>query len=87
MIRNENFLLREVAGSQVLVPVGAAVGEFAGIVTLNGSGVHLWNALATEQTLESLADVLMKQYEVSLQQAAADAEKFVAKLQEVGAVK
>ena len=87
MIRNENFLLREVAGSQVLVPVGAAVGEFAGIVTLNGSGVHLWNALSTEQTLESLAKVLMQQYEVSLTQATEDAEKFIEKLHEVGAVK
>ncbi len=87
MIRSEDFLLREVAGSQVLVPVGAAVGEFAGIVTLNGSGVHLWNALATEQTTQSLAAVLMQHYAVSLEQAMADAEKFTQKLQEVGAVK
>ena len=28
MIRNDNFLLREVAGSQVLVPVGDAVETF-----------------------------------------------------------
>lgn len=87
MIRSEDFLLREVAGSQVLVPVGAAVGEFAGIVTLNGSGVHLWNALETEQTIQSLAAVLMQHYEVSLEQATADAEKFTQKLMEVGAVK
>ena len=87
MIRSEDFLLREVAGSQVLVPVGAAVGEFAGIVTLNGSGVHLWNALETEQTIQSLAAVLMQHYAVSLEQATADAEKFTQKLQEVGAVK
>ena len=87
MIRSEDFLLREVAGSQVLVPVGAAVGEFAGIVTLNGPGAYLWDALHTEQTIESLAAVLMQRYEVSLEQATADAEKFVRKLQEVGAVK
>lgn len=87
MIKNENFLLREVAGSQVLVPVGAAVGEFAGIVTLNEPGVLLWNALQTEQTAETLAEVLMERYAVSQEQAKADAEKFVKKLQEVGAVK
>ena len=87
MIRNEDFLLREVAGSQVLVPLGAAVGEFAGIVTLNGAGVHLWNALATEQTVETLAAVLVQRYAISLEQAAADTEKFIRKLQEVGAVK
>ena len=87
MIRNEDFLLREVAGSQVLVPVGKAVGGFAGIITLNDSGIQLWNALAIEQTTEQLAELLMEKYAVSLEQATLDAEKFVKNLQSVGAVK
>ena len=87
MIRNENFLLQEVAGSQVLVPVGEAVGEFAGMLTLNSSGVYLWNALETEQTLASLVEVLLTHYEVTCEQASVDAEKFIAKLRSVGAVK
>ena len=87
MIRSENFLLQEVAGSQVIVPVGDATREFAGIVTLNAAGVHLWNALQTEQTKESLAKVLTDRYEVSNAQAMADVEKFLQKLKNVGAVK
>jgi len=86
MIKNENFLLQEVAGTQVLVPVGEAVGAFAGMLTLNASGVHLWNALETEQTEASLVSVLLARYDVSQQQATADVEKFVAKLRSVGAV-
>lgn len=87
MIRSEDFLLREVAGSQVLVPVGAATREFAGIVTLNAVGVHLWNALQSEQTMESLAKVLTDRYDVSDAQAMADVEKFLQNLKNVGAVK
>ena len=87
MIRSEDFLLRDVAGSQVLVPVGAAVDAFAGIVTLNGSGVLLWNALETEQTEATLAEKLMEKYDVSQTQAMADVEKFLSRLQEIGAVK
>lgn len=87
MIRNDDFLLREVAGAQVLVPVGEAVDAFAGIVTVNRSGVHLWNALKTEQTMSSLVDVLLERYDVSPEQAAADAEKFIETLRKVGAVK
>lgn len=87
MIRSEDFLLREVAGSQVLVPVGAATREFAGIVTLNAVGVHLWNALQSEQTVESLAKVLTDRYDVSNAQATADVEKFLQNLKNVGAVK
>lgn len=86
MIRNENFLLQEVGGSQVLVPVGEAVGAFSGIVTLNGSGVYLWNILKTEQTENSLANALLDRYDVSREQAAADIEKFIVKLSSVGAV-
>ena len=87
MIRSENFLLQEVAGSQILVPVGAATRDFAGIVTLNAAGVYLWNALASEQTKESLSKVLTDRYEVSDAQAMADVEKFLQKLTDVGAVK
>ncbi len=87
MIRSEDFLLREVAGSQVLVPVGAATRSFAGIVTLNSVGVQLWNALETEQTKESLTQVLTARYDVSEEQAMADVEKFLQNLQNVGAVK
>lgn len=86
MIRNENFLLREVAGSQVLVPVGEAVGTFAGMLTLSSSGVRLWNALETEQTIDTLVAVLLARYEVTEAQAAEDVEKFIAKLRSVGAV-
>lgn len=87
MIRNDNFLLREVAGSQILVPVGAAVETFSGIVTLNASGVHLWNTMETEQTEDSLVNALQQRYDVSGEQASADVEKFVAKLRSVGAIK
>ncbi len=87
MIRSEDFLLREVAGSQVLVPVGAATREFAGIVTLNAVGVQMWNALETEQTVESLVKVLTARYDVSEAQAMADVEKFLQNLKTVGAVK
>lgn len=86
MIRNENFLLHTVAGSQVLVPVGEAVGNFAGIVTLNGSGVHLWNVLATEQTEKMLVSALLERYDVSETQAKADVVKFIEKLRSVGAI-
>ena len=87
MIRSEDFLLQEVAGSQVLVPVGAATRDFAGIVTLNAAGVKLWHALQTEQSEESLAKVLTDHYAVSDAQAMADIEKFLQKLKNVGAVK
>ena len=86
MKRNPNFLLREVAGKQVVVPVGEAAVKFAGMITLNGVGAYLWQKMETEQTLDALAEALTQQYAVSLEMAKADVEAFVKSLAQTGAI-
>ena len=39
------FILREIAGSSIIVPVGERVKEFNGVINLNDTGVFLWNIL------------------------------------------
>ena len=65
MIRNPNYLLRDVAGSTVLVPVGEASQEFPGMITVNGTSAYLWEQLATQQTKEDLVSSLLSRYDVS----------------------
>lgn len=86
MKRSANFLLREVADTQVLVPVGAAAGEFYGMVTLNGTGAFIWELLDREQTLQSLTEALMAEYAVDRELAQRDVEAFVGKLRSTGAI-
>ena len=86
MKQSPDFLLRDVADSLVLVPVGAATERFPGMITLNESGKLLWEALATEQTPETLTALLLEQYEVASAQASADVDAFLKKLCAVGAV-
>lgn len=86
MRRNPDFLLREVADTTVVVPVGEATREFSGMVTLNASGAYLWELLACEQTVESLTAALLEQYEVTEEIARADVEKFVKRLLPTGAI-
>ena len=38
---NENFLLREVAGNAVVVPVGDAADRFSGMIKLNESTIKV----------------------------------------------
>ena len=42
---SENYILKTVAGMPVVVPVGDAVNNIHGMITLNESGVLLWNTL------------------------------------------
>lgn len=86
MIRNDAFFLRNVAGSWVVVPVGAAAEKFPGMLTLNESGSFLWELLETEQTIQSLVAALTQRYEVTADRAEADVEKFLKPLLELGAV-
>ncbi len=86
MKRCSDFLLRDVAGSMVIVPVGAAVSAFPGMVTLNATGAYIWELLETEQTVESLAEALVARYEVDEATAVADVQAFVAKLKPIGAI-
>ena len=86
MKRIPNFLLRDVAGALVIVPVGEAVTAFPGMMTLNATGAYLWELLETEQTVESLAEALVARYEVDMETAKADVEAFVEKIKPTGAI-
>lgn len=86
MKRNENFLLRDVAGTLVIVPVGAAVTAFPGMITLNDTAAYLWELLKDEQTVESLVASLMDRYEVDAQKATEDVKAFVKQLKPTGAI-
>lgn len=86
MKRNENFLLREVAGTLVVVPVGTAVSAFPGMITLNTVGAYIWELLETEQTVDSIVQAIMDRYDVEEVQAQTDVEKFLNKLRPTGAL-
>ena len=86
MKRCADFLLRDVAGSIVIVPVGAAVTAFPGMVTLNATGAFIWELLETEQTEVSLAEALVARYEVDEATALADVQAFVKKRKPIGAI-
>lgn len=86
MKRNSNFLLRQVAGSQVLVPVGAATKRFPGMIRVNNTGCYLWQLLEKDQTRETLTDALVARYEVTREQASQDVDAFIERLIPTGAV-
>lgn len=86
MKRNSEFLLREVAGKQVVVPLGKAAASFPGMLTLNSSGVFLWEALAQEQTQQSLVAAVCEKYDADPETAQKDICAFLDKLRAVGAL-
>ena len=78
------FLLREVAGSYVVVATGVLAKEFNGIIKLNETGCFLWKRLMENTTVEALVKALTEEYDVSAEDAAKDVEGFVAMLLDAG---
>ncbi len=78
----ENFHLRKIAGTWAVLPTGDATLDFNGILTLNESGYMLWNLLEKGCTREDMAKALTEEYEVSLDEALADCDAFIEKLQQ-----
>ena len=82
----ENFVLRQVADTWVVLPLGSATLDFNGMLTLNESGVLLWKLLEQGSDRDALVDRLLAEYEVSRQEAATDVEDFLGKLIQAGCV-
>ncbi len=74
---NKNYVLREVAGTWVVLSIGEATAHLSGMITLNETGVFLWRKLEEGATCEQLAEALTEEYSVSKEEALADVQSFV----------
>lgn len=73
----KKFVLREIAGEYVLVPVGEAARALNGIVTVNELGAFLWNLLQEEQTEQTLLNAVLDAYAVEEERARQDIRGFL----------
>jgi hypothetical protein len=80
----EGFVLRQVAGSWIVLPVGVASVDFNGMVSLNETGALLWQALEKGADTDALVDALTAEYEVERAEAAEGVEEFLVTLRSVG---
>ncbi len=78
----DGFILRKIAGSDMVVPVGQNIADFNGIITLNGTAAFLWKILKEGSRPSIMAELLMKYYDVNNEIATKDTEEFVNQLKE-----
>ena len=83
---SKDFILREIAGEIMLVPVGAAAAKFNGLITMNEVGKFIFEALGEERDIATLTEMICAEYEIDKETAAADAGEFLQQLREVGAL-
>lgn len=80
----KSFILREIAGDYVIVPVKETALEFNGLITVNEVGAFIWKCLQKETTPEQIAEAICEEYEVEYSQAEADTKEFIGTLKDRG---
>lgn len=78
----ENFIVRTVAGENLVVPLVGTGVDFNAVMTLNETGKFLWDILSVGSDEAGLVDALIKEYEVDPDTAKTDVEKFINSLNE-----
>ena len=84
----KGFVLREVCGEQVIMGEGVGALDFGRLLCLNETAAWLWKhaSVAGDFTVESLAEALCGEYEVSLEQAIKDVASIVAEWRKVNVI-
>ena len=83
MKASDQFILRNIAGDNLLIPTGRSALYVKGLILLSESGVLLYNKLKDGCTKEDLVAALTAEYEVSEQEAALDTEAFLEQMRQL----
>jgi len=79
-------MLREIAGTWIVVPLGQRVVDFNGLITLSETGAFLWKRLEQGAGEDELTTALLEEYDVDMETASADVAEFLGSLETSGVV-
>lgn len=77
---SKEFILREIAGEYILVPVGKTALTFNGLVTVNEVGALIWGMLEKGSDVSTIVNSILDEYDVDEQTATADVLEFISYL-------
>ena len=81
------FMLKEVAGTNIVVPIGENTVDFNAMITLNETGAFLWKQLEEEKSVEDLVKSMTSEYDVDNDTAEKDIAKFIEIIRSAGLLK
>lgn len=82
----DGFVLRNIAGERLLMPVGERIDAFKGAVLMNELSAFIWEKLQSPITRDRLLAEILAQYAIDKETAAADLDAVLAQLKQVGII-
>ncbi|MDO4736686.1 MAG: PqqD family protein [Bacteroidia bacterium] len=86
---NKNYILRNIAGENIIVKQGKQGVDMTKIISFNSTATQLWNNFYdsdSDFTVEDAAAFLVEKYGIDNSLALTDAQNWVDKLYECGAI-
>ena len=80
----EGFVLRDVMDEYIVMPAGAQMKEFEGVVVLNEPSAFLWKKMQSDVTRQELVEALLEEYDIDGAVAEKDTEELLKKLDMYG---
>lgn len=79
----KDFILRDIMGETILVPINESTTAFNGLITINELGKFIWENLESSENEEDLLHKILQEYEVEKEVAKEDLNEFLDKLRQV----
>lgn len=86
MKTHPDFILRQIAGENILVPCGEAAKRINGLINLNSTAAFIWQNLNDVKDLDELTARVMENFEVDEETARRDVNGLTAELIVLGMV-
>ena len=76
------FILRDIVGETILVPVGESTTSFNGLITMNEVGKFIWHNLSNVNSEEELVSLVLENYDIDKNIASVDVSEFLGQLKD-----
>jgi len=63
MKRNDNFMLSNIAGNILLVPISSATTSFKGLLAINDMGLFLWEKMENDIDFDELIEAVILNFD------------------------
>lgn len=80
----DGYILKNIAGSFVVIPLNETSETESTLISLNETGAFLWQQLETDTTTQILCEKLLKEFDTDEFTARNDIAAFLNKCKEIG---
>lgn len=83
---SKNYVLRTIAGDNLLVPLGGSSTKTKGMILLNEMSLFVYESIQKGQTEEEILSRILDEYDVDASQAAADLGEIISEFTKLGII-